>query len=162
MIDDQITRPADRLIALEQVIKDWAKKTKGLLRQRLIALNLDERRAAKRGTSRLRAYTTRTGTTVLVRDQYLIESLGSAVRRRGLEVEAVSISFARQGIYLEIGVGKNRKKGSGKESPKPWINVIIPSAVEELATVLSEEYADLAAGELKINIPGVYSTRITI
>lgn len=162
MIDNQTTRPADRLIALEQVIRTWAKKTKGLLRQRLLALGLDERRAAKRGTSRLRAYTTKSGSKVLIQDQYLIESLGSSIRRRGLEIESVNLSFARQGIYLEVGVGKNRKKGSGKESPKPWINVIIPSAVEELATVLSEEYADLVAGELKINIPGVYSTKITI
>lgn len=161
---DILTQPnyVDRLQEMDKAIRDWAKATKGHLRQRLIALGLDERRAIKRGSSRLRAATTITGSKVLVQDQHLIESLRSSLKRRGLVVESVGFQFARHGIFIEVGVGKNRRKGSGKESPQEWIKPVLPPAIEELATILSNEYADIAAGELKIVIPGIYSTKINL
>ena len=36
------------------------------------------------------------------------------------------------------------------------------TAVQELGDLLASEYADIAAGELRINIPGIYSTTISI
>jgi len=161
---DILTQPnyVDRLQEMDKAIRDWAKDTKGKLRFRLIALGLDERRAIKRGGSRLRKATTSTGRSALVGDQYLIESLRSSLKRRGRVVESVGFQFARHGIFVEVGVGKNRRKGSGKESPQEWIKPVLPGAIEELATILSDEYADIAAGELKIVVPGIYSTKISL
>jgi hypothetical protein len=161
---DILTQPnyVDRLQEMDKAIRDWSKATKGHLRQRLIALDLDARRASKRGGSRLRRKITITGKQVLVQDKFLIESLRASLKRRGLVVESVGFQFARHGIFLEIGVGKNRRKGSGKESPQEWIKPVLPKAIDELADILSNQYADIAAGELKISIPGIYSTKISI
>lgn len=161
---DILTQPnyVDRLQEMDKAIRDWAKETKGRLRQRLVALDLDQRRAVKRGGSRLRRKLTITGKSVLVQDKFLIESLRSSLKRRGLVVDSVGFQFARHGIFIEIGVGKNRRKGSGKETPQEWIKPILPGAVAELASILSDQYADIAAGELKISIPGIYSTNISI
>lgn len=160
----RIVTLGDRLEAMDMAIRFWAAETKSILRQRLVALGLDERRAAKRGQSRLRKQLVSkvSNTAVLVKDQYLIESLGSSLRRSGLEVEKVSFSFARHGIFLEIGVGKNRRKGSGNEAPKQWIVTILPRQIEELGYILGDAYADVVAGEIAVDIPGVYSTTITI
>lgn len=161
---DILTQPnyPERLGELDKALQAWAKRTRMALRQRLVALGLDERRAVKRGVSRLRKVTTSGGSSTLAQDQFLIESIKSSIKRQGLLVERVSFSFARHGIFVEVGVGKYRGKGSGRENPRPWINPGMTQAVEELATLLAEQYADIAAGELKINIPGIYSTTISI
>lgn len=157
-------RRSDRLEAFEQAIRFWARDTRAQLRQRLVALGLDERRTAQRGASRLRIQRLSKVTTAakLVKEEYLIESLRYSLRRRGLEIEAISFSFARHGIFLEVGVGKNRKRGSGKENPKVWINHVLPSQVEDLAGIIGDGYADIISGEIAIDIPGVYSTTISV
>ena len=154
----------DRLEAFNQALSFWAKETRDQLKQRLTGLGLDQRRTIQRGSSRLRtaSLSSTAGTKRLVRDEYLIESIKSSIRRSGLEVESVGFSFARHGIFLETGVGKNRPKGSGKENPQPWIAPVLDRQVQELAAIIGDGYADLITGELNIVIPGIYSTRITI
>jgi len=161
---DILTQPdyPTRLGELDKALQEWAKRTRGKLKHRLIAMGLDERRASKRGTSRLRRLTSSSGKSTLAQDQYLIESIKSSIKRSGLLVERISFSFARHGIFVEVGVGKHRSKGSGRERPRPWINPGMNEAVEEIADILADQYADIAAGELKINIPGIYSTTISI
>ena len=43
---------------------------------------------------------------------------------------------------------------------KEWLSVVIPDSVQTLADILEERYADIAAEELRILIPGVIDTRI--
>lgn len=152
----------ERLGQLHAALNTWGKRHVGLIRQELIALGLDQRRTRLRGSSRLRRVTASSGKTFLAKDQYLVESLKYSIKRRGLVVDRVSISWARHGIFIDVGVGKNRRKGSGKESPQPWIASSMKNAVQELGDLLASEYADIAAGELRINIPGIYSTTISI
>lgn len=161
---DILTQPnsPERLGELDAAIKAWAKRTTVHMRQRLIALDLDARRASKRGSSRLRRLVTPGKQSQLVQDKYLIESLKYSIKRSGLLVERVSFSFARHGIFVDVGVGKNRSKGSGFERPRPWIEPSIKPAVAELADLLASKYAGIATGEIKINIPGIYSTTISL
>jgi hypothetical protein len=153
-----------RLEAFNQALVSWSKETQDLLKSRLTGLGLDQRRALQRGSSRLRtaSISKLSNTKRLVRDEYLIQSIKYSIRRNGLEVDSVGFSFARHGIFLEAGVGKNRPKGSGKESPKPWIAPVLDRQVQELSNIIGDGYADLITGELNIVIPGIYSTRITL
>lgn len=77
-------------------------------------------------------------------------------------IDAVGQSFARKGIFLERGVGRGRPVNSPKANAakKEWIKPVLDPAVEELATLLSEKYADLAVQSLRILIPGIIDTKI--
>jgi hypothetical protein len=154
----------DRLEALDLVIRDWAKQSNRLLKQRLIALGLDERRAAKRGYSRLRVQRVSkvTANAKFVQEKPLIESLGYSLRKKGIEVEAISFRFSRHGIFVEIGVGKNRPKRSSYTRPRPWLSEVLPGQIDELADQLGNAYADLVAQELVFEIRGIYATSVTI
>ena len=61
---------------------------------------------------------------------------------------------------MEHGVGKHRPKGSpaASRTKQPWLSQIIPPSIEDLANILEEKYADIAAAELKLNIPGIITT----
>ena len=92
----------------------------------------------------------------------LRKSIRATKKRKHGEIERVGFSFERKGIFLEHGVGKNRKKGSAAaaKAAKPWLGPVLPGIVERLADFIEEGYADIIAAELAINIPGVYKTRI--
>lgn len=96
----------------------------------------------------------------------LSKSIGSNVRKRSGDIDGVSFSFARHGIFLEHGVGKNRPKGSAAASRtrskigSPWLAPTLDDAVEKLADLLAEEYADIVAAEVVIRIPGIIDTSI--
>lgn len=94
----------------------------------------------------------------------LIQSIRSSTRSRGGEVQSVAFSFVRHGIFLERGVGRGRKPGTAQAiaASRPWLRPVLEPAVDELANLLAEKYADLAAGELKLTIPGVLTTKVKI
>lgn len=75
------------------------------------------------------------------------------------QASRVNIVFPRQGIFLEHGAGRRRTKGRGA---KPWIVPVLDPAIYELADLLVENYADLAAGEVKFFIPGIIDRRVKI
>lgn len=92
----------------------------------------------------------------------LAPSIGSAIKKEYGQVNRINFRFAKQGIWLEHGVGKNRRRGSANAKPKPWLFPILDPAIEELASIIAEEYADIAAGEIKFLIPGIIDRRIKV
>lgn len=127
---------------LEEVIKEtraWGRVTAKSLRMRIASLTLSER-------------------------MQLEQSIKSRVRAPKLEIERVSFSFSRHGIFLEHGVGRGRPVGSSQANAnkKVWIKPELEAGLEQLAELLSQEYADVAAGELKLTVPGVIQTKIKL
>jgi hypothetical protein len=78
-------------------------------------------------------------------------------------LESVGFVFARHGIFLEHGVGRGRPVGSSQAeaAKQPWLLRVLPGQIEELADILEERYADIAANELRFLIPGIIDTKIT-
>jgi len=142
---DDIRRLADRLEIIDDEIKAWSQQTRKKLAFRLASLNLQER-ARLDGEVSLR------------------RSLGAGLRRRGGEINSVYFRFARHGIFIEHGVGRGRPKGSAaaNRNKQPWLSVVLPDEIEALAELLSQEYADLAAENLRFLIPGIIDTTIRI
>lgn len=137
-------RLADRLEALDTEVRAWAQVTRRQLIQRVLSLNLRER-ALVAGDKRLR------------------DSIGFSLRRKDGDIEAVAFSFPRKGVFLERGVGRYRPAGStaAGAAARPWLQPTLPPAIDILATILSEEFADVAAAELRILVPGVIDTTIS-
>lgn len=92
----------------------------------------------------------------------LIDSIKGRVNAPQLELQRVAFGFARHGIFLERGVGKGRKVNSAeaRAAARPWLSVTLPRIVKDLAELLTNEYAEVAVDEIKINVPGVISTKI--
>lgn len=140
---------AAQLKALDDEVKAWGQITRQTLLRKLAGLGLHERaRLLKDGTE----YTA------------LKKSIRYNLRKDNDVLIGVALSFARHGIFLERGVGKNRKVGTpaAAKAAKPWIAPTLPSAIQDLAQRLADEYADLAGEELKILIPGVINTKVKI
>lgn len=89
-------------------------------------------------------------------------SIGSAIKKEFGQVSRINFRFAKQGIYLEHGVGKGRRVRSANARPKPFLAPILDSAIDDLADLIAENYLDVAAGEIKFFIPGILNKRVTI
>ena len=128
---------------LKKRVRGWGKDTVVQLGFSLERLNLRER-IRPAGQTPLR------------------ESLKFSMRTSQGDLSSVSFSYVIHGLYLEVGAGKNRPKGSpaAARAAKPWLAPVIPQAVDDLADILEQEFANLATEEIKINIPGVMSTKI--
>lgn len=85
-------------------------------------------------------------------------SIGSNFRRDFGQISRINFSFSRHGIFLERGAGQGRK-GKGA---KPWIVPTVDPAIDQLADLLVERFADVVAGEIKFTIPGIISRRVKI
>lgn len=146
MADNAFTksRLGDRLERMDQEINGWRLLTRKKLLLRLLQLGL---------TDKLR---------LLQTDKKLVKSLGSRLRKKQGDIEAIGFSFARKGIFIERGVGRGRPVGSSKAkaNEQPWLSVVLPPSIEDLADLLENEYADIAAAELNFNIPGVISSKV--
>jgi len=92
----------------------------------------------------------------------LEKSIGSGKKKEFGQVTRVNFRFAKQGIYLEHGVGKGRRVRSAAARPKPWLAPILNPAIEVLADLIAENYLDIADGEIKFFIPGITDRRIQI
>lgn len=152
----------DRLEALEKSLRGFGRTTRSELIMAASRLQLKDRAAL---VSRIR-YVERSGQIKVQREKPLVESIGSSIRKRGGDIDGVAFSFARHGIFLEHGVGKHRPKGSPAAARlrakigAPWLAPTLDGAVEKLADLLAEEYADIVAAEVVIKIPGVIDTSI--
>jgi len=156
---------ADGYKAAEKEIRTWAKRTEKELLFELARLGVKDRsevRAAR--SSRIRYRRISSTKTSVAQDERLSTSLKSGVRKRGVLIENVWISFARQGIFIEHGAGKYRPAGSreARMSSKPWLTNVLPDAVDALAFALTEYYADILSGELRLRIPGIFDTKIKV
>jgi len=129
---------------LEKELRAWTRVTKKKILFRIASLNLKDR-------------------VRLENEIKLTKSIKVSLRKKGGELEAVSFGFIRHGIFLEHGVGRGRPVGSPRanKSKKVWLKPSMEVAVEELADLLSEKYADIIAAELRILVPGIIDTKIT-
>lgn len=92
----------------------------------------------------------------------LTKSIGAATKKEFGQVTRINFRFSKQGIWLEHGVGGGRPVRSPKARPKPWLAPVLDPAIDTLADLISENYADIAAGEIKFFIPGIIDRRIKI
>lgn len=138
---------------LNQSAKEWAKQN-ALRMQRLVgSLTLRDKLAVYKAVRQ-----------AIHNKEYkpLAPSIGAGIRKEAGQVNRINFKFSKHGIYLEHGVGKGRPVRSSSARPKPWIKPILDSGLDELAELLSNDYADIAAGEIKFFIPGIIDRRIKI
>jgi len=138
-----ITTPlGDRMDELEKALKNFGADTRAQLRAQLALLGLNEQ-VESRASSRL--------------GDRLYDSVTRSMRKRSGSLEGVSISFVRQGIFIERGVGKNRPVGSraANHSMQEWLFPVLEGRVEKLADLLEQHYADVAAEQVRLLIPGI-------
>lgn len=96
----------------------------------------------------------------------LEESIRGRVKTKDVDIESSSFSFNLYGMFYDQGVGRGRKAGSAEarqlSAQQAWLSPVLDVAIEELADILEKKYADVAAGELVLKIPGQIETKITI
>ena len=138
---------------LNKDVSDWAKFQSQRLRRLVGALTLKDRHAVQKA---IRA--------AIRSNQYkpLKTSIGSALRKESGQVNRINFRFSKQGIWLEHGVGRGRPVRSAAANPKPWLKPVLDPALDILANLISDNYADIAAGEIKFFIPGITDRRIKI
>lgn len=140
---------------------EWGKITRKKLALRVGALTLKDRRALQKAAWHKR----RSSAYGLAQDgdkgaghTPLLKSIGTNFKREFGQIYRINFRFARQGIFVEHGVGQRRVG----RSPKPWLAPILDTALQELADLLIQRYADIIVGEIKISIPGVISQRVRV
>lgn len=147
----QPTDNSARFKALDKDARSWMRVTERALKRQLLRLSLNQRVDLNR---KIKARST----------GELTESVKTTLKRRYGELERLSFSFVRYGIFYEHGVGKGRPRNSveAMRAARPWLKPILEPAIEDLANLLEERYADIIAGELRVLIPGIIDTRIKI
>jgi len=152
--------------AAEKEVRTWVNKTQQELLFELARLGVKDRSDARAARSSRIGYAkvTRKGAVRVVEEKQLEKSVKGGVRKRGVAIDSAWISFSRQGIFIQHGVGKYRPIGSrdAKYAAQPWLTNVLPDAVESLAIAISEYYAEIISGELKLSIPGVITTKIKV
>ena len=131
-------------------IASWAKLVRKKMAQRVGTLTLKDRRALQK------AVWNKTKDTDYKK---LINSIGASTRKTDGVVNRVNFRFARHGVYLERGAGRSRKLGTGA---KPWIVPIVDPAIDALADLIANKYADIIVGEIKFSVPGIISRRVKL
>lgn len=158
--DSYLKRQA--LLEVNDAIQNWGKLTKNALGYRLSALGIQERAHEKKNFSRISFKKSATGALYLAKEEPLAPSVKTTYKKFYGQIDRITVSFARQGIWLEHGVGKGRSKGSGKERPKPWIAPTMGTMLPILADVLAARQADRVAGQLKFLVPGIIEIKIEV
>lgn len=92
----------------------------------------------------------------------LSPAIGWAVKSRHGLVDRINFRFARHGIFLEHGVGRYRGINSARRNPKPWLAPILDPAIEQLADIVADGYADVMADNIRFLIPGIIDKRLRI
>ena len=141
-------RLADRLQEAIDATRGWNRVTKAKLKYQIKSLGLQDR---VRLANRVK----------------LIKSIKGYTNAPNLELQRVAFSFTKHGIFMERGVGLGRKAGSAeakaqlqKEKKQIWLEPVLPDAIEELADLLSNKYADMAVDEIRLLIPGIIDTKV--
>lgn len=147
---------------INEAIKSWGGLTRNALAYRLSALNIEERAHEKKFFSRVSFRKDKQGKTVVVREQPLMPSLKVSYKQFYGQIDRVTVSFARHGIFVEHGVGKGRPKGSAKAKPRPWIAPVMAVQVPMLADILAKREADRVAGQLRFLVPGIIDMKVDV
>jgi hypothetical protein len=135
------------------VVTDWSKRQRDKMRQAVGRLTLKDKHAVHKAA--LQA----------AKDpgyKKLQASIGSRPQKNYGQVNRINFPFAKQGIWLEHGVGRGRRVRSPQANPKSWIFSTLDPAINELADLLANEEADLSMGEIKFFIPGIIDRHIKI
>ena len=140
-------------LKLNEDVAGWAKYQAQRMRRMVGRLTLKDKHALRKAAWQ-RAKT----------GEYkpLEKSIGSGNKKEFGQVVRINFRFPKQGIWLEHGVGQGRPVRSAAARPKPWLTPILDPELDKLADLISENYADIAAGEIKLFIPGIIDRRITI
>ncbi len=77
--------------------------------------------------------------------------VSSALKLKFGAPERAAIKFPRHLVFVKYGVGRGRKKGSGREIPKDIIDNILDKHLEELADIVANHYADLVVNNIFID-----------
>lgn len=83
----------------------------------------------------------------------LSTSIKKYVKKDFGQAEIIRFSFFKHGWFFDRGVGRGTpiaSAGTGKRQPKPWIDDILESQVEELADMIVEVYGDQVVDDIKI------------
>lgn len=152
------SRLGDKLEMMDKEIRAWSKVTRQELIKRILSLNLQEK-------SRMQfagAATTKADRRERDEAGPLHKSIRDYLKKQQGEIEKVAFSFARKGIWLEHGVGRGRPVRSPQAlaAARPWLGDTLERATEDLADLLEENYADIAASELRILVPGIIDTKV--
>lgn len=140
----------------EQLNKDvsaWAKYQSQRMQRLVATLTLKDKHAIRKATWQKNKNT-----------EYkpLEKSIGANLKRDFGDVRRINFRFSKQGIWMEHGVGKSRPARSARVRPKPWLQPILEPALDTLADLVANNYADRAAGEIKFLIPGIINRRIQV
>lgn len=129
-----------RVSEFNKDVKAWALVTKQQLQFKLASLDLatqidvlQKARAGRKPLSR---------------------SIRSYVKNDFGQAEIIRFSFFQHGWFFDRGVGAETpiaSAGTGKRQPKPWIDDILESQVEQLADTIVEIYGDDVVDNLKIS-----------
>jgi hypothetical protein len=135
---NEVRRLIEKRDELDQELREWRKMTRKQLIFKIKSLNLRQKLRVNSDTA-------------------LVQSIKGSIRKRDGDIESVSFSFARKGIFLEHGVGLGRPVGSAsaKKNAKPWLKPILEKEQEALNNILAEKYADIVEAEVVIRIPGI-------
>jgi len=139
---------------LQRRIRAWGKMTRNRMLLTLANMGVHDQ---VRNFSKLRTLELKSGTR-LVQEKALRESLFVYLKKFRGEVDSISISFERHGIFLQHGVGKGRpvRSPEAKRAAKPWLTVALnETTINQLADIMEEVYGDAAVKSLSIMIPGV-------
>lgn len=146
----------------EEAARKWALITKKDLLRQLLRQGIDDRIAISKQAAKIRFSTSSDGSKSAYKEDYLARSLSYKIRKSYGDIDTISLVFARHGLFIEHGTGRGRPVGSSgaAAAKKPWLSVVIPPRIEDLADILAEHAADEAAQEARILIPGVIDTKI--
>lgn len=130
----------------EKAVREWARVTSREAKRYILALGVHDTIKIAQG----------------IRSGELHKSIGYALKKDSGVTIGVSIKFARHGIFVERGVGKNRPKNStaANKAKKPWLSVTIPARIGILADMVAENTADAAVVALRFQIPGVINMTV--
>lgn len=139
MANEEI-RLGDQLEQRDKAIRAWLRSTRKLLKQQAGSYSYEAELDQDSFRNNIRTYT----------------------KKAEGDLESIGFRFPRHAIFVEHGVGRGRPKGSSaaRRMARPWLKPVLPGAVDDLAGQLAEEYADIAAEEIVIRIPGIINTKI--
>jgi hypothetical protein len=89
-------------------------------------------------------------------DAILRGKVSMKVKKQQGDVVRLTFPFARHGIFQEHGVGRARRKGSGKEVPKPWIEPTFNATTPMLAEQLAQPGIRALGKIIQIKVNGIF------